>query len=44
MRPEYDHIDSGKDDVLNRILWYSSKGKKSYPFKLAGKDVDEDHD
>lgn len=44
MRPEYDHIDSGKDDVLNRILWYSSKGKKSYPFKLAGKDVDEDDD
>lgn len=44
MRPEYDHIDSGNDDVLNRILWYSSKGKKSYPYKLAGKNLDEDED
>ena len=38
--PEYDHIDGGNDDLLNRILWYASKGKKKYPAKLAGKDND----
>jgi YVTN family beta-propeller protein len=41
-RPEYDHIDGGNDDVMNRILWFAAKGKKAYPAKLAGKD--EDHD
>jgi YVTN family beta-propeller protein len=41
--PEYDHIDGGNDDVLNRILWYAAtKGKKAYPAKLAGKDGDDD--
>lgn len=39
--PEYDHIDGGNDDVLNRILWYAAKGKKAYPAKLAGKDDDD---
>ena len=42
LRPEYDHIDSGSDDVLNRILWFSSKGNEPYPVKLAGTDVDDD--
>ncbi len=42
LRPEYDHIDSGSDDVLNRILWFSSKGNKPYPTKLAGTDLDDD--
>ncbi len=42
LRPEYDHIDSGSDDVLNRILWFSSKGNKPYPTKLAGTDIDDD--
>ncbi|WPV01540.1 bifunctional YncE family protein/alkaline phosphatase family protein [Mucilaginibacter sp. cycad4] len=41
-RPEYDHIDGGNDDVMNRILWFAAKGKKAYPAKLAGKDEDED--
>ncbi|WP_254070770.1 bifunctional YncE family protein/alkaline phosphatase family protein [Pedobacter sp. L105] len=41
-RPEYDHIDGGNDDVLNRILWFAAKGKKAYPAKLAGKDADDD--
>ncbi|EHQ30535.1 bifunctional YncE family protein/alkaline phosphatase family protein [Mucilaginibacter paludis] len=40
-RPEYDHIDGGNDDVLNRILWFAAKGKKPYPAKLAGKDADD---
>ncbi|MGF7037458.1 bifunctional YncE family protein/alkaline phosphatase family protein [Mucilaginibacter lappiensis] len=43
-RPEYDHIDGGNDDVMNRILWFAAKGKKAYPAKLAGKDTDDDDD
>ncbi|WPU91418.1 bifunctional YncE family protein/alkaline phosphatase family protein [Mucilaginibacter sabulilitoris] len=40
-KPEYDHIDDGNDDVMNRILWFAAKGKKPYPAKLAGKDDDD---
>jgi YVTN family beta-propeller protein len=36
--PEFDHVDGGKDDLLNHILWYAAKGKKAYPAKLSGKD------
>jgi hypothetical protein len=38
MLPEFDHVDAGRDDLLNRILWNAAKGKKAYPAKLAGKD------
>jgi len=38
--PEFDHVDGGRDDLMNRILWYAAKGKKAYPAKLAGKDDD----
>jgi YVTN family beta-propeller protein len=41
LRPEYDHIDGGNDDTMNRILWFAAKGKKAYPAKLAGKDADD---
>ena len=44
LRPEYNHIDGGNDDVLNRILWHSSKGAKTYPAHLAGKAEDDDDD
>jgi YVTN family beta-propeller protein len=40
LRPEFDHVDGGSDDLLNRILWHAAKGKKTYPEKLAGKDDD----
>ena len=33
--PEFDGIDSGSDDLLNRILWYSSKGNTPYPSRYA---------
>jgi YVTN family beta-propeller protein len=39
--PEFDHVDGGSDDLLNRILWYAAKGKKTYPVKLTGKDSDD---
>jgi YVTN family beta-propeller protein len=34
--PEFDGIDSGNDDLLNRILWFTAKGKVSYPSQYAG--------
>jgi hypothetical protein len=36
LRPEFKHIDGGNDDLMNRMLWYAAKGKKTYP----GKDND----
>ena len=39
--PEFDHVDGGSDDLMNRILWYAAKGKKTYPVKLTGKDDDD---
>lgn len=42
---DYEHIDQGDDDVMNRILWYYAKGDKKYPSKLTGKPVaDDDED
>ncbi len=35
-------IDAGSDDLLNRIIWSSVKGKAAYPAKFAGKDDDDD--
>jgi hypothetical protein len=29
--PEFAHIDGGIDDLLNRILWFASKGNTPYP-------------
>jgi hypothetical protein len=29
--PEFDGIDSGNDDLMNRILWFSAKGNTPYP-------------
>jgi len=44
MLPEYDGIDSGNDDQLNRILWFAAKGNIPYPAKFAGKDTDDDEE
>jgi YVTN family beta-propeller protein len=44
MLPEFDGIDSGNDDLLNRILWFSSKGNTPYPSKYQGKENDDDDD
>jgi len=44
LRPEFDHIDGGSDDLMNRIIWYSAKKSKPYPKKYAGKDDDGDDD
>lgn len=42
MRPEFKHIDGGNDDLMNRIIWNSVKGKKPYPKKYAGHDTGDD--
>ncbi len=36
MLPEFDGIDSGNDDLLNRILWFAEKGNTPYPAKYTG--------
>lgn len=35
-------IDRGNDEILNRILWFSAKGNKPYPAKMAGSDEEDD--
>lgn len=40
LRPEFDHIDGGSDDLMNRILWFAAKGNKKYPAKYSAKDAD----
>lgn len=38
LEPQFDHIDSGDDDLFNRIIWFAMKGKEPYPIKYSGKD------
>jgi len=38
--PVFDHVDGGRDDLMNHILWFAAKGAEVYPQKLAGKDDD----
>jgi hypothetical protein len=33
LRPEFDHVDGGNDDMMNRMLWYAAKGGLLYPGK-----------
>ncbi|MCX6214594.1 alkaline phosphatase family protein [Spirosoma sp.] len=40
----FHQIDRGHDDLLNRILWFTAKGKKKYPAHLAGAEDDDDDD
>jgi hypothetical protein len=41
-KPEFEGIDSGDDEIFNRILWFNAKGNVRYPAKEAGKDMDDD--
>jgi YVTN family beta-propeller protein len=36
MLPEFDGVDTGNDDLLNRILWFAAKGNTPYPGRFAG--------
>ena len=44
MHSQFDHVDSGSDELFNRIIWFASNGKKPYPAKYSGKDDDDDDD
>ncbi|UFH56325.1 alkaline phosphatase family protein [Spirosoma sp. KNUC1025] len=44
IRHGFYQIDRGHDDLLNRILWFTAKGKKRYPAELAGAEDDDDDD
>jgi hypothetical protein len=44
MLPIFDGIDSGNDDLLNRILWFDARGNAPYPSKYAGAAEAEDED
>ncbi len=44
MMPEFEGVDKGNDDLLNRILWFAEKGDAPYPAKFAGKGAKEDDD
>jgi Phosphoesterase family len=34
-KPQFDHIDGGDDNLLNRIIWFSTMGKKQYPEQMT---------
>ncbi len=40
MLPIFDIIDSGHDDLFNRIIWFAMKGREEYPAKYSGTDED----
>jgi YVTN family beta-propeller protein len=42
MLPEFDGIDRGDDELLNRILWFAAKGDTPYPVNFAGNETNED--
>lgn len=44
MDPQFDGIDSGDDQLFNRILWYAMTEKARYPKRFSGKDDDEDEE
>jgi len=41
LRPEYNHLDGGSDQMLNKIVWFSVKGNLPYPARFSGKDHDD---
>jgi YVTN family beta-propeller protein len=40
--PEFDGVDTGSDDLMNRILWFSAKGNIPYPARYAGSGEDDE--
>ena len=40
LEPQFDGIDSGDDDLFNRILWFAMKGKERFPKKYS-EDADD---
>lgn len=42
LQPQFDHIDGGNDDLMNRIIWFSTMNGKSYPKKMTSPVKDDD--
>ena len=42
--PQFDRIDSGEDELFNKIIWFATKGDIPYPEKYSGEDDDDDDD
>ncbi len=40
LAPQFDAIDTGDDDLWNRIIWFATKGDAPYPVAYAGTDDD----
>lgn len=40
--PQFDHIDGGNDALLNKILWFATRGKLAYPEKYSSKEEEDD--
>ncbi|HNX56129.1 MAG TPA: bifunctional YncE family protein/alkaline phosphatase family protein [Prolixibacteraceae bacterium] len=41
MEPQFDGIDSGDDQLFNRIIWYAMRGKAKFPKRFCGEDDDD---
>lgn len=44
LEPQFDKVDAGDDDLLNRIIWSAANTNRPYPAKFSGKDNDDDDD
>ena len=47
MEPQFIRVDRGDDQLLNRIIWFATRGKESYPKEFLtreNEDEDEDYD
>jgi len=44
MDPQFEHVDRGEDQMLNRIIWHAMKGKERYPRELTGEEEEDDDD
>jgi hypothetical protein len=43
MNPEFTHVDRGNDQLLNRIIWFATRGHERYPKAFSdGKEEDDD--
>jgi hypothetical protein len=44
MDPQFEHVDRGEDQLLNRIIWYAIKGKERFPRELTGGGFDDEEE
>jgi hypothetical protein len=44
MEPQFEHVDRGEDQLLNRIIWFAMKGKERFPRELTGEEEEDDEE